>query len=76
MPIYYLSLLIKEEIPEHKPIRAIIFIKVEFKSFNILDTWIDKKYKKYQDLYIYHCLIEFLQNGIFALEKLNQNQRY
>lgn len=55
------------------PVRVIIPIKVGSKALCILDTRIDKRYKKYQDLPIYFDLIKYLQNRISALEKLNWN---
>ena len=71
----YLSPFIEEEISEHMPVKDIIPIKVKSKPLCILDTRIDKRYKKYQDSPMYPGLIEYLQNGISALEELNRNQR-
>lgn len=52
-------------------LKTTIPIKVEFKSFCILDIRKDKRYKKHQDLFMYSDLIEYLQNKISALERLN-----
>lgn len=74
MPTRYLSPPI-EEIPERAPVRTKIPIEVESKPLCILDTRIDERYKKYQDSPMYPGLIEYLQNGISALEGMNRNQR-
>lgn len=75
MPTRYLSPPIEEEIPERMPVRVTTLIEVESKPLSILDTRIDERYKKYQDSPRYTGLIEYLQNGMSALEELNRNQR-
>lgn len=52
-------------------IRFTILIEVSSKLVSILDSQIDKKYKKYQDLPIDLGLVEYLQKGLPALKRLN-----
>lgn len=75
MPTRYLSPPVEEELSERIPIRATIPIEVQSKPVSILDSQIDKKYKKYQDLLMYLGLVEYLQKGLPALEGLNCNQK-
>lgn len=75
MPIRYLSPPIEDEILERMLIRATLPIEVESKPLSILDTLTDERYKKSQDSPMYCGMIEYLQNGIPALEGLNRNQR-
>ena len=75
MPTRYLSPPIEEKIPERMPVKVTTLVEVESKPHSILDTRIDERFKKYQDSPMYTGLIEYLQNGISALEGLNRNQR-
>lgn len=75
MPIYYLSLPVKEELPECMLIRDTISIKVQSKPDSIFDLRIDERYKNYPDLPIYLGLVEYLQKGLPALKGLNHNQK-
>ena len=75
MPTRYLSPPVEEELPERMPIRATIPVEVQSKPVSILDSRIDERYKKYQDLSMDSGLVEYLQKGLPALEGLNRNQK-
>lgn len=76
MPIYYLSLLVEEDLPEHMPIRTTIPIQIQSKPVSILDSRIDKRYQKYQDLLMFLVLVKYFQKGLPALQELNYNQKW
>lgn len=58
------------------PIRARIPIQIQSTPVSILDSRIDKRYKKYQDLLMFLVLVKYFQKGLPALQRLNCNQKW